>query len=881
MQKIPTKSAAVKPQVSAPKGVEQYLQELDALLKRNTGSGLHVGEDTSSNSPMYIPGKVANPSGLGDSASSIQQYGDGMTAPIPRERPAPIQEQQPQEEPGVSQLEQFLQQFNETVYPSQFGNTQPQSEGVATMSDGGTLGQDGVVRYSDGTVREYKDPNAQGIASMRDGSIQYSDGTLRKKAPQGIASLQGNRERILMDDGSAQYGRYQPNFTPNVLPGGEQGLISGIFGQDRPITQQYGNVNPIEPTPGHINYGTDIRTKDLSGSQRNFKLPVNAKVIEVLRDDGTRYGTQSGHKGYGNSLLVQLPTGEMIRMSHLNSMIDVQPGQDLPAGTVFGTPGQTGNTTGEHLDLEYYDQNGQIANPGQFSGFSSPEGMRQEVAGQPAPGTQVPRNEVPNFSSQPTPVQQPTVQPPKQGQILGASTQEDPFRRNTGNLLESTINNTLPKNQADLGVSEGITSPQAKLARLDTVATGKAGSPNPIRQLAGNLTEKVGDTLGIPEGTFSELIAGGGTRRTNVANASDGNYKALPNAFANTKYPQNLGGDVQQAADYIKNGTSDALSKAGQGIQGLANTGIASLENVFKPNQAEIKRAIGDVPGTVDAGGNPNFSSLQDTANSKAGTPKNDIRDAFFKQGGSDIFKDFLKPGAADSSGGALSMDLFSNDFFGDLGRITSVFGGSKDLGAATERYVDMEKQKYQPMERMTFDGSVDRSEVDAYNKEVDKYNSDLNNYYNSIRSSVQGVPSSFSPNVQSSAKNVFSSSAPSSRVTSTPALNYSSVSGPQLASFSKPSAKVSSPSANVFTPANANTSTNKGPVYSPAPASRPAPAQAPKPQVFTPSNANTSTNRGAVYTPPPKASTPKPQSKPSSNVFSTVKSFISNIFRR
>jgi hypothetical protein len=349
--------------------------------------------------------------------------------------------------------------------------------------------------------------------------------------------------------------------------------------------------------------------------------------------------------------------------------------------------------------------------------------------------------------------------------------------------------------------------------------------------------------------------------------------------FSNDKYAPNLGGDVSRVVDATKQGVSGALAKAGQGIQGLANTGIASLESVFKPNQVEVKRAVGDVPGTVDASGNPNFSSLQDTANSKAGTPKNDIRDAFFKQGGTDIFKDFLKPGAADSSGGALNLNLFNDNFFSDLGRITSVFGGSKDLNPAVEKYVQQEQQKYKPMDRMTFDGSIDRGEVDAYNQQVDQYNAELNKYFNSIRSSSQGVPSSFSPNIKSSAKNVFSSSAPSSKVTAAPSLNYSSVSGPQLASFAKPSVKTSSPSANVFTPANANTSTARGAVYTPAPVSK-AVVQAPKQQTFTPSNANTSTMKGAVYTPPP-SKTPVPQSKPSNNVFSTVKSFISNIFRR
>lgn len=854
-----------KPQVQAPKSIDQYLQDLDALLKRNTGQGMFVGEDVSSNVPMYIPGKVRNPGGIGESAPSISQYGNGMTAPTPVERQQPMQE--PPQEEGPSQLEQFLQQFNESVYPSQFGDTTPyQSNGIATTSDGGSLGSDGVVRYADGTIRENGDPSAFSVASMQDGSIQYSDGSVRRKAPTGLASLRGSRERILMDNGTAQYGRYEPTASANALPGGLQGLVSGIFGQDRPITQEYGNVNPIEPTPGHVNYGTDIRTKDLTGSQRDLKLPVGARVVEVLRDDGTRFGQRSGHKGYGNSLLVQLPSGEMIRMSHLSSMIDVQPGDEIPAGTVFGTPGKTGNTTGEHLDLEYYDQNGQISNPGQFSGLTNPEAFRQAVAGQPEPGTraditdlQIPGINQPQASQQPqiasqAPVQAPAPKQKTIGQVLGTTTEQP--------IINKPIN----------ALKEVISDPENKQQRLEEAFN--SDKQTPLSYLGGNLAELVGDVAGIPEGSRSEQIARGPTRRTGVANADDGNYQTKMSKFANDKYAPNIFGDVQRVAEDVGGQAVNALAKAGQGVQSLAGQGVASLENVFKPDKVEATRAIGDVPGTVDASGNPNFSSLMDTANSKAGTPKNDVRDSFFKMGGADIYKDFIKQGGVDNSGGALSMDLFSDNFYSDLGRVSSVFGGSKDLDAATEKYVNFEKQKYQPMSKLGYNEGYDRSEVDAFNREVEKYNNELEGYFGSIRSSVKGVPSSFTPNAPSSAKNIFASSAPSSRVMATPSINRSSVQAPKLASINRPSQA---------RPQNySQAPKSSAPIYGPASrvAPKPVAKQVPQ-QLFTPAKANASSMKGPIYSAAPRSSAPKPQSKPVSNVFSRAKSFVSNIFRR
>jgi murein DD-endopeptidase MepM/ murein hydrolase activator NlpD len=51
----------------------------------------------------------------------------------------------------------------------------------------------------------------------------------------------------------------------------------------------------------------------------------------------------------------------MLRFSHLDSVANIQPGQRLEAGQPFGTPGSTGNVTGEHADVVYYDRSGNIS----------------------------------------------------------------------------------------------------------------------------------------------------------------------------------------------------------------------------------------------------------------------------------------------------------------------------------------------------------------------------------------------------------------------------------------------------------------------------------------------------------------------------------------
>ena len=329
------------PKARQPKSYQEYLKDLDALLKRNTGKGLFVGEDVSSNIPMYLPGKVLDPSGIGAVASSVKEYGDGMT-----ERTIDPKEQ------ALGQVLGDQAQMTASDYLDQwtqdYQDMTPTIEGIGSSADGGTISTDGNIYYSDGTMRS-GDPGAYAIQSLPGGGIRYSDGSVREQAPYAVASMgtdQSGAPIVLYSDGSVRYGA-------GNAPTGDQGLsglIYGIFGQERPITQEYGNINPIEPTPGNVNVGTDIRTRDLSN--KSYKIPIDAKVVEVYMDDGTRFGTQSGHKGYGNSLLLQLPSGEYLRFSHMDRIANVKPGDTISAGQTFGTAGTTGNTYGEHLDLK-------------------------------------------------------------------------------------------------------------------------------------------------------------------------------------------------------------------------------------------------------------------------------------------------------------------------------------------------------------------------------------------------------------------------------------------------------------------------------------------------------------------------------------------------
>lgn len=91
-------------------------------------------------------------------------------------------------------------------------------------------------------------------------------------------------------------------------------------------------------------FGMDIALDGGKGA------PVPAGV------NGTVIGTGNDANGFGNYVLIQRPNGQVMRVSHLNS-IGVQQGQQVSANTPVGGQGNTGKTfgkTGIHVDYTIY-----------------------------------------------------------------------------------------------------------------------------------------------------------------------------------------------------------------------------------------------------------------------------------------------------------------------------------------------------------------------------------------------------------------------------------------------------------------------------------------------------------------------------------------------
>jgi murein DD-endopeptidase MepM/ murein hydrolase activator NlpD len=77
--------------------------------------------------------------------------------------------------------------------------------------------------------------------------------------------------------------------------------------------------------------------------------PVNGLV-----NGGKVLEMNYGSSGWGNNILVQLANGTAQRFSHLNDFNkDLKVGSTVDKSTVVGTLGNTGNTTGPHVDYEF------------------------------------------------------------------------------------------------------------------------------------------------------------------------------------------------------------------------------------------------------------------------------------------------------------------------------------------------------------------------------------------------------------------------------------------------------------------------------------------------------------------------------------------------
>jgi len=694
-----------------PEELQAFLDYLDELTRKDRGSGLYEAYDV--NPRAFRVGEVRDPSGLGQDIQRdlvrFSQYAPGVI---------------PFEAPNVGGVEPY--QFDPALY-EQWQMEQPQQPGSNFMTDREAF-QD-RPQAEPGSAQEFKQLVDQmtaypvtrsddGGLIMSDGSIRYNDGTTRMATqadvPRPVRELSNGM--VLLTNGDI----IDPNTTIGEVYQGASGLSNLLFGREQHVTQQYGNYNPNLYKSGRHS-GIDYRTRDLD-QDFAFVLPFNARVRQVI--------TEGSGSPYGNSVLLELPDGKMIRMSHLGQIGNLQEGQTIGAFEFIGTPGNTGVSTGEHLDVEYYNPDGSRLDPNQFmldasnmvdyrkisesinvdEGSLSPEDRAwakaqkdlhsQGVEASPSP--QMVQEYMQQEVGQQQPQQASQEQPrqPFRERLASGVEQWNPTgqygvgatelmrgdvegaRQELGQSAEGLAQKA--GIDAELGVGEMIRGEDPMQARISALSR-QPKEYNPYRQLLGNVTERIGDVIGVPEGSLSETLAGGATKRTNQALASQiggETPEQVPGIRQNiADIGQDLKSKGRSSVEQIAQSGRDVLRQAGEGVRDLKEgaKGLASglFEKTPLMSLFEGQKQVGDVSGE------------QSVSEGMAKTGPKDIRDAFFKFGGTSDFAKYLVDNAQEKKGGALDTSLFKSDFYQDPNAIANVFGQTSQGREATDKFRD------------------------------------------------------------------------------------------------------------------------------------------------------------------------------------------------
>lgn len=85
--------------------------------------------------------------------------------------------------------------------------------------------------------------------------------------------------------------------------------------------------------------------------------------VPTMEDGVVEKVVRNPKTGYGNYVVVRHPNGERTLYAHLNSIENINIGQEIKKGMRIGTVGQTGNSTGPHLHFTLFDQNGNKIDP--------------------------------------------------------------------------------------------------------------------------------------------------------------------------------------------------------------------------------------------------------------------------------------------------------------------------------------------------------------------------------------------------------------------------------------------------------------------------------------------------------------------------------------
>ena len=144
---------------------------------------------------------------------------------------------------------------------------------------------------------------------------------------------------------------------------------------------------------GYINDGFGWRIHPITGVRKwhnGVDYTTSAGVPITTNIPMTVVSTKSTADGYGNIVTLRDESGNTYKYAHLAKMT-VKKGQVIPPGTLIGTVGSTGDSTGAHLHFEAADAAGVSKDPNKInpatgklwsdvSGFKPGQTLNESIA---------------------------------------------------------------------------------------------------------------------------------------------------------------------------------------------------------------------------------------------------------------------------------------------------------------------------------------------------------------------------------------------------------------------------------------------------------------------------------------------------------------------
>lgn len=182
---------------------------------------------------------------------------------------------------------------------------------------------------------------------------------LDKLSPEELAQQISNPQQSLEAEQpitGSEIDKLSPEDLANKISGNEDGTI---LKNPTQITQSFGTVNPIEPTAGNRAGDTNFAA---NAGDEIAAPPGEWQVIKAYNQANPvgAPGDYADNSGWGNDVwLKDTKTGQVIHFLHMSD-VNASPGETIKGGQIVGTVGDSGNSTGNNLGVEYYDQQGDL-----------------------------------------------------------------------------------------------------------------------------------------------------------------------------------------------------------------------------------------------------------------------------------------------------------------------------------------------------------------------------------------------------------------------------------------------------------------------------------------------------------------------------------------